>query len=83
VRINKADAETIARTLDGIGITREEAIVNFREIYGDFTSVKDLQLVKDVGEVTLRNNESRILFDYVLTDHKGALQRLSSIGLII
>jgi len=83
VRINEADAETIARTLDGIGITREEAIVNFREIYGDFTSVKDLQLVKDVGEVTLRNNESRILFDYVLTDHKGALQRLSSIGLII
>ena len=83
MRINKADAETIARTLDGIGITREEAIVNFREIYGDFTSVKDLQLVKDVGEVTLRNNESRILFDYVLTDHKGALQRLSSIGLII
>ena len=83
MRINKADAETIARTLDGIGITREEAIVNFREIYGDFTSVKDLQLVKDVGEVTLRNNESRMLFDYVLTDHKGALQRLSSIGLII
>jgi len=83
VRINEADAETIARTLDGIGIMREEAIVNFREIYGDFTSVKDLQLVKDVGEVTLRNNESRILFDYVLTDHKGALQRLSSIGLII
>ena len=83
MRINEADAETIARTLDGIGITREEAIVNFREIYGDFTSVKDLQLVKDVGEVTLRNNESRILFDYVLTDHKGALQRLSSIGLII
>lgn len=83
MRINEADAETIARTLDGIGITREEAIVNFREIYGDFTSVKELQLVKDVGEVTLRNNESRILFDYVLTDHKGALQRLSSIGLII
>ena len=83
MRIYEADAETIARTLDGIGIMREEAIVNFREIYGDFTSVKDLQLVKDVGEVTLRNNESRILFDYVLTDHKGALQRLSSIGLII
>lgn len=83
MRINEADAETIARTLDGIGITREEAIVNFREIYGDFTSVKELQLVKDVGEVTLRNNESRILFDYVLTYHKGALQRLSSIGLII
>jgi len=39
VRINEADAETIARTLDGVGITRAEAIVDFREIYGDFTSL--------------------------------------------
>ena len=63
VRINEADAETIARTLDGVGITRAEAIVDFREIYGDFTSLLDLQFVKGVGEVMLRNDKSRILFD--------------------
>jgi len=63
VRINEADAETIARNLDGVGITRAEAIVDFCGIYGEFTSLEDLQLVKGVGEVTLRNNESRILFD--------------------
>lgn len=50
MRINEADAETIARTLDGVGITSAEAIVDFREIYGDFTSLEDLQLVKGVVE---------------------------------
>lgn len=55
VRINEADAETIARTLDCVGITRAEATVDFREIYGDFSSLEDLQPVKGVGEVTLRN----------------------------
>ncbi len=32
VRINEADAETIARTLDGVGITRAYAIVDLLEI---------------------------------------------------
>jgi len=63
VRINGAGAETIARILDSVGITRAEAIVDFLEMYGDFTSLEDLQLVKDVGEVRLRNNDYRILFD--------------------
>lgn len=63
VRINEADAETIARSLEGIGMTRAAAIVDFREEYGDFTTLEDLQLVKGVGEVTLKNNETRIRFD--------------------
>lgn len=63
ININVADAETIAMVLDGIGIKRAEAIVTFREEFGDFTSLEDLQLVSGVGEVTLRNNEDRINFD--------------------
>ena len=55
--------EIIPTILDGVGITRAQAILDFREIYGDFTSLEDLQLAKRVGEVTPRNNESRILFD--------------------
>jgi len=49
--------------LEGIGIKRAEAIVSFREEFGDFTSLEDLQLVSGVGEVTLRNNVGRINFD--------------------
>lgn len=63
VNINHADAETIARILNGIGMSRAEAIVSYRETYGDFTSLEDLMLVKGVGEVTVRNNEARIRFD--------------------
>ena len=63
VNINHADANTIARVLDGVGLSRAEAIVNFREQYGDFVDVEDLLLVRGVGEVTLRNNQDRISFD--------------------
>ena len=63
VNINHADAGTIARVLDGVGISRAEAIVTFREEYGDFVEVEDLLLVRGLGEVTLRNNLDRISFD--------------------
>ena len=49
--------------LDGVGMSRAEAIVNFREEYGDFADVEDLLLVRGLGEVTLRNNQDRISFD--------------------
>ena len=63
VNINHADAETIARVLVGIGMSRAEAIVSYREEFGEFTSLDDLMLVRGVGEATLRNNEARIRFD--------------------
>jgi competence protein ComEA len=63
VNINNADAETIARVLVGVGLSRAEAIVTYREEYGNFTSLDELMLVNGIGEVTLRNNEARINFD--------------------
>lgn len=63
VNINNADAATIARVLDGIGETRAQAIVTWREEYGAFTAMEDLLMVNGVGEVTVRNNASRIKFD--------------------
>ncbi len=62
VNINHADASTIARVLDGVGMSRAQAIVNFRDEYGEFASLEELMLVNGVGEVTLRNNEARISF---------------------
>jgi competence protein ComEA len=61
VNINLADAETIAMVLDGVGLSRAEAIVDYRESNGDFTSVDDLILVSGIGEVTLRNNLDKII----------------------
>jgi competence protein ComEA len=63
VNINHADAETIARVLVGIGMSRAEAIVTYREEFGNFTSLEELMMVKGVGEITLKNNDARISFD--------------------
>ena len=63
VNINHADAETIARVLVGVGMSRAEAIVSYREEFGNFTSLEELIMVNGVGEVTLKNNEARISFE--------------------
>jgi len=63
VHINRADADTIARVLDGVGVSRAQAIINYRETYGEFTNLDDLMQVKGIGQATLDNNEPRIRFD--------------------
>lgn len=60
VNINTADAETIAETLQGIGLSRAHAIVAYREQHGPFTSIDDLVNVKGVGNRTLEGNRSRV-----------------------
>ena len=63
VDINHADATAIARILVGVGESRAREIVEYRNTYGDFTSMEDLLMVKGIGEATLRNNAARIRFD--------------------
>lgn len=60
VNINQADAETIADVLVGVGLTRAQAIVEYREQHGPFQSVDDLIEVKGIDEATLRSNRDRI-----------------------
>lgn len=63
VDINKADAKTIAKELDGIGLSRAQAIVEYREKNGGFKSVDDLRKVKGIGAKTLEQNRSNIRLD--------------------
>jgi competence protein ComEA len=60
VDINKADATTIAKELDGIGKSRAEAIVAYREKNGAFKSVSDLLKVKGIGQKVLEQNRGNI-----------------------
>ena len=60
VNINAADAETISAELDGIGLAKARAIVEYREKHGPFRSVADLSLVKGIGERTVERNKSDI-----------------------
>lgn len=65
VNINKADAETLALALDGIGMTKAQEIIEYREQHGDFKTVDDLQNVRGIGKATLERNRSRILLSDV------------------
>lgn len=60
VDINKADAATIAKELQGVGLSRAQAIVAYREKNGAFKSVDELRKVKGIGAKTLEANRANI-----------------------
>lgn len=62
VNVNTADASTIAKELDGIGMARAQAIVDWRRQNGNYSSLADLQKVKGVGPRILEINRANIRF---------------------
>ena len=63
VNINTADASTLAQNLEGIGKSRAEEIVRYRNAYGPFHSVDDLLEVRGVGKSILDKNRDRITLE--------------------
>ena len=63
VDLNSADAETIARELNGVGEARAQAIVEYRNEYGAFKSKEDLLNVAGIGRYVLDANEQNILIE--------------------
>lgn len=68
VNINQAKASVIAKSLDGIGKSRAQAIVDWRGAHGPFKKADDLRHVKGIGKATIERNRSAIL----LTDDTTA-----------
>ena len=62
VNINKADAETIAKALKGIGPKKAVAIIQYRKEHGDFKTLLDFGNVKGVGDKITAANAADILF---------------------
>lgn len=60
VNINTADAATLASELNGIGLVKAQAIVEYRQKHGPFKSADDLSLVKGIGERTVERNKTDI-----------------------
>lgn len=60
ININKASAQQIADTLDGIGLKKAEAIIQYRKQHGVFSSADALMVVKGIGEATIEKNRRRI-----------------------
>ncbi|MEM9256105.1 MAG: ComEA family DNA-binding protein [Pseudomonadota bacterium] len=63
VNINSADASTLAEQLKGVGQSRAEAIVRYRDTYGPFASTEELLEVKGIGTSTLELNRALITLD--------------------
>lgn len=61
VNINTADASTIAEALDGVGRSRAQSIIDWREANGPFDDPYDLVQVRGISERIVSLNESRIL----------------------
>jgi competence protein ComEA len=61
VDVNTADAATLSAELQGIGMSKAVAIVEYREANGPFRSPDDLILVKGIGERTIEINRENIL----------------------
>lgn len=60
VDINTADAETLSAELNGVGLAKAKAIVEYRKKYGPFKSAEDLSLVKGIGDRTVEINRENI-----------------------
>lgn len=60
VDINRASAAEIAAAMNGVGLTKAEAIVAYRDQNGPFKSVEQLAEVKGIGLKTVEKNRDRL-----------------------
>lgn len=63
LNINTANAEDISKALKGVGIKKAQAIIEYRESYGDFHHVDELTAVKGIGKSTLAKNVHLIVLE--------------------
>lgn len=63
ININQATAQQLADNLNGVGLKKAQAIVQYREKIGGFQSQSQLLNVKGIGAAILKKNESNILLE--------------------
>ncbi|MDP3121001.1 MAG: helix-hairpin-helix domain-containing protein [Sulfuricurvum sp.] len=59
VNVNKANSAQL-QTLNGIGPTKAQEIINYRKSHGSFKSVDELVNVKGIGPKTLQKMKSQV-----------------------
>ena len=63
VNINTADADTLSNELSGIGQSKAEAIVAYRDQHGPYKQIEDLANVKGIGVSTIEKNKSKMVLE--------------------
>lgn len=61
VNINTASASEIAEALTGVGLSKAEAIVAYRQQKGEFKNASDIVQVKGIGQSIYEKNKKDIL----------------------
>ena len=59
INVNKANSAQL-QTLNGIGPTKAQEIINYRKSHGGFKTVEELVNVKGIGPKTLMNMKSQV-----------------------
>ena len=59
ININSADSEMLAK-LPGIGKKKAQAIIDYRETNGDFSTLEDLAKVKGIGKKLVAKLEGKV-----------------------
>ncbi|OEY91728.1 ComEA family DNA-binding protein [Acinetobacter qingfengensis] len=60
VNINTATVQELSAKLSDIGTKKARAIVQYRQQYGAFKRIEDLQNVKGIGEKTFEKNRNKL-----------------------
>ena len=63
VDIDTATASEIAEALNGIGLSKAQAIVDYREAYGRFSRADEIVFVRGIGEAIYERNRDDILVE--------------------
>ncbi|MBC3434990.1 helix-hairpin-helix domain-containing protein [Pseudomonas sp. BW16M2] len=63
VNVNHADASSLQQALSGIGQAKAQAIVDYRESHGPFTSVDELLEIKGIGKSLLERNRDKLVVE--------------------
>jgi len=59
ININRASEGELV-SLDGIGSSKAQAIILYREMFGGFRTVDELEKVKGIGAKTVEKNQKRL-----------------------
>lgn len=68
VDVNTASAAQLAEVLVGVGPSKAEAIIAYREANGDFEYIDELINVRGIGMATVDRNRDRIALEQTGSD---------------
>ena len=60
IDVNTASAEVLAEVIHGVGLKRAQAIVQYREQHGAFSSVDQLAQVRGISAGIVERNRDRL-----------------------